>query len=815
MRLDLHVHSKFSRRPSYWFLRKLNCPESWTEPLQLYRIARKMGMSLVTITDHNTIAGALEIAHLPDTFISEEVTTYFPEDKCEVHVLTLNINENQHRDIRKIRKNLFELVDYLNQEQITYVLAHPLFSINERLTLKHFEQLLLLFKNFELNGSRDEQQNRCLQHILSHLEPEDICRLSEKHKISPPFSQPWRKNFVAGSDDHSSLNIARVYTEIEGAHSLSSALGGIENHRAKASGRPSTPLTLAHNLYGIAYQFYRSKFHQERYVHRDILLKFLDQSLKADSGEEATFISRLKNFWSYRKRPGTRIPVLQAPPVDLIQAESRKILKSPSLIKGKDGDARDPEGEWFSFVNQVSSRVLFHLSSSLLGDLSRANVFGVFRTLGAAAGLYTFLGPYLIAFSHLRKDRQLSQTILQRFNGGDEPVKAAHFTDTFYEVNGVAITLQQQVQAAIRNHKKFTVITCDGENRPHQEGVKRFKPVGIYELPEYPEQKLYHPPLLEMLDYCYQQQFTHIHSATPGPMGLAALALARILKLPLSGTYHTALPQYAQFLTEDEVITSLMWKYVLWYYQQMDFIYVSSQSTREELIEKGVGPEKIIIFPRGIDTRRFHPSKRNGYLREQYRIDNGELKLLYVGRVSREKNLPLLAEVFKSLLQSANNAHLIVVGDGPYLRDMQEAMRGTPCTFTGYLKGEELAWVYASSDLFIFPSTTDTFGNVVLEAQASGLPVIVTDRGCPRENMSPGKTGLIVKANDAHSLLEAIQTILAHPQLHREMGRAARQYVEGRSFDKAFLRAWELYSHERITGLAQTVEEEKIRRFEL
>ncbi len=178
MRLDLHVHSKFSRRPSYWFLRKLNCPESWTEPLQLYRIARKMGMSLVTITDHNTIAGALEIAHLPDTFISEEVTTYFPEDKCEVHVLTLNINENQHRDIRKIRKNLFELVDYLNQEQITYVLAHPLFSINERLTLKHFEQLLLLFKNFELNGSRDEQQNRCLQHILSHLEPEDICRLS-------------------------------------------------------------------------------------------------------------------------------------------------------------------------------------------------------------------------------------------------------------------------------------------------------------------------------------------------------------------------------------------------------------------------------------------------------------------------------------------------------------------------------------------------------------------------------------------------------------------------------------------------------------
>jgi len=106
MRADLHVHSKYSRRPSQWFLQKMGCPESFTEPLNLYRIARNRGMSLVTITDHNSIDGALEIAHLPGTFISEEVTTYFPEDKCKVHVLVYQITESQHEDIQKLRQNL-------------------------------------------------------------------------------------------------------------------------------------------------------------------------------------------------------------------------------------------------------------------------------------------------------------------------------------------------------------------------------------------------------------------------------------------------------------------------------------------------------------------------------------------------------------------------------------------------------------------------------------------------------------------------------------------------------------------------------------
>lgn len=120
-------------------------------------------------------------------------------------------------------------MSYLNSNQIVNVLAHPLFAINDRLTVEHFEQFLLLFRHFELNGARHDAQNRHLRSILSHLTPEDIERLSNKHGFAPPFDHPWRKFLTGGSDDHSSLTIARQYTEIEGVDSLVSFLDALES----------------------------------------------------------------------------------------------------------------------------------------------------------------------------------------------------------------------------------------------------------------------------------------------------------------------------------------------------------------------------------------------------------------------------------------------------------------------------------------------------------------------------------------------------------------------------------------------------------
>ncbi len=811
MKADLHVHSKYSRRPSQWVLQKLGCPESFTDPERLYRIARDKGMSLVTLTDHNTIDGCLEIAHLPDVFVSEEVTTYFPADGCKAHVLVYDINEAIHRDLQKVRENIHELVAYLNANRIVHALAHPLFAVNDRLTIAHFEQFLLLFRLFELNGARHEAQNRHLRFILSRLTAADIDNLTDKHGIVPPFERPWRKYLTGGSDDHSSLTIARQYTEIEGVENPGEFLGSLESKGARIVGQPSTAKTMAHNLYGIAYQFYRNKFDLERHVTKDIFVTFLDRFLQSEPREKG-LLGRFYSLWNHRKRPRDQGPATQKVQ-EVLRHETLKLLwDDPELMEmvkngNGNGNGMSLDTKWFEFVNQLSNKVLSHFGNHILDHVSGANLFKLFHSLGSAGALYALLAPYFVAFSMFSREKQLSEQILERFTRGRLPgreeggkVKVAHFTDTYYHVNGVALTLQRQVELALRTRKDLTVITCNDGFRPAGKGVRNFSPIGVHELPEYPEFKLFVPPFLEMLDYCYEQSFTQLHSATPGPIGLAALAIARILKRPISGTYHTALPQYAHYLTGDTKMEDLVWQFTLWYYEQMDHVYVPSRSTARELIEKGLRPEKIRLFPRGVDIQRFHPAKRDlQFLRERFQVGDGT-KLLYVGRISKEKDLPLLADAFQELYRSHREVQLIMVGDGPYLTELRGKMQGVPCTFTGYLEGEDLAKVFASCDLFVFPSTTDTFGNVVLEAQASGLPVVVTDTGGPHENIVPGVTGLVVDAHSSESLLSAIRWFIRSPEALRQMGRAARQVMEERSFERAFDETWGLYQEREYTS---------------
>lgn len=808
MRIDIHVHSKFSKRPSQWILKKIGCPECFTEPLKIYQIAKNQGMSHVTISDHNTIDGALEIAHLPHTFVSEEITTYFPDVGCKVHVLALNITEAQHTDIQKVRTNIFDLARYLREQDILNIVAHPLYAINDRLTMDHFEQMLLLFQNFELNGARNHRENKCLENVIRTLTADRMASLSDAHDLAPLYEKPWQKRLWGGSDDHSSLNITRTHTRIKGLDNPEKLRQSAEI-ATKVASEPATALTMGHNLYGIAYQFYRTKFNMGRYADKDVLMRFLDHNLRTDPNRSSGLLAKLYMMWRYQKQKRIKTPVSDSL-MALLRHETRRMIQDdPTFfnVSAEPADFKVQEEKWFEFVNRASNQVMLHFGNHLLDHFSGADVFNIFHTIGSAGGLYTMLAPYFVAYVQFAKDRIFSNAVADRFAPaadrprGNENDKGnlAHFTDTFYEINGVALTLQQHVKLALKNNKNYTMVTCHQDHHDQSEpGVMNFRPIGTYELPEYPEQKIFYPPLLEMLHYCSEMGFNHIHTATPGPIGLAALAIAKILRLPISGTYHTSIPQYAQILTGDAVIEDLAWKYVLWYYDQLDIIYVPSQSTGDELIQKGIKSEKIKTYPRGIDVEQFTPRKRNGIMAKRFDIRSG-ITLIYVGRVSKEKNLHLLADAFRELVDMKNNAHLVIVGDGPYLGEMRNTLQGLPCHFAGYVKGEDLSSMYASADLFVFPSTTDTFGNVVLEAQASGLPVIVTDQGGPCENMIDKQTGLVVPGDDGRALLSAMKRLADHPARIKSMGTAARQYVEERSFENAFLQTWNMYCQRTMT----------------
>src|SRR5256714_3907408 len=202
-RCDLHLHSRFSARSEEWLFRRFDFPDSYSDPRELYRLAREAGMDFVTITDHDTIEGNLQIAELEGTFISEEVTTHFPTDPCKIHLLVWGISEAQHAEIVAVRDNIFDLQKYLQQQAIAHSVAHPLYSINGKLEAAHLERLILLFKHFEgINGLRDALLSELARELLSGLTPEKIEELATRHNLEPTHAEPWRKIFTGGPDDH-------------------------------------------------------------------------------------------------------------------------------------------------------------------------------------------------------------------------------------------------------------------------------------------------------------------------------------------------------------------------------------------------------------------------------------------------------------------------------------------------------------------------------------------------------------------------------------------------------------------------------------
>src|SRR4026209_1866806 len=223
-----------------------------------------------------------------------------------------------------------------------------------------------------------------------------------------------------------------------------------------------------------------------------------------------------------------------------------------------------------------------------------------------------------------------------------------------------------------------------------------------------------------MLDYIQREKFTEIIISTPGPVGLTALLAAKMLNLQTSGIYHTDFPQYVRILTEDSLLESAAWGYMHWFYGQLDTVFVNSEEYKQSWIKRGFDPAKLKILPRGLDTELFHPARRDSAFFEKFGASNGEVRLLYVGRISREKDLDLLADAYRRLRKEGLAVQLFVVGHGPYSKALAKSL--PDAFFTGYLKGKELVTAYASADIFVFPSTTDTFGNVILAGQAFGRP---------------------------------------------------------------------------------------------
>ncbi|MEY2544495.1 MAG: hypothetical protein QOE81_1956 [Verrucomicrobiota bacterium] len=751
-------------------------------------------MDFVTITDHDTIDGCLAIRDLPNTFISEQVTTYFPQDPCKIHILVWGITEKQHADIVIIRDNIFALQRYLQSGKITHAVAHPLYSINGKLESSHLERLILLFKHFEgVNGLRDALLSELAQELFASLTPEKIEKFAERHNLEPTHREPWKKILIGGSDDHGGKFIASAFTETPAADSAQKFLAHVRAGDCEARGEGGTPLALSHGFYNTVALFVQDHFHEKLGPSAALIEQMFSRFMEGRDpteftlAEKATFIAQ---------------GVLSGKIFELAKPANMSLWKELSgyfarpEVKAKLAEQLNavPEAERRTFImaNMVAEQLAFRFFQKFVQQISTGNMLESVQALTAMAPILIILAPYIYGFHSQAPSRKWLQRIFRELTGKIPDAlqnnKRAWFTDTLEDVNGVATTIRKMTGAGATAGKELIVITSRNDLTVDDIPIKNFKPIGEFELPEYELQKLSFPPILQMLDYIQRERFTEVIISTPGPIGLTALLAAKMLNLQTSGIYHTDFPQYVRILTEDSFLESVTWRYMHWFYDQLDTVFVNSEEYRDSWVKRGIDPAKLKIFPRGLDTQLFHPTRRDSRFFEKFGAKNGQIRLLYVGRVSREKDLDLLAEAYRRLRDEGLSIQLCVVGHGPYSREFSESL--PEALFTGYLTGEKLAAAYASADIFVFPSTTDTFGNVIIEAQASGLPVIVSDSGGPKELVENDRNGLITKSHDVEDLTRAIRELVADPDRRKQMGNLARESVINRTWPNAFRKFW-------------------------
>lgn len=788
-RADLHVHSKCSDRPSEWFLRRVGAPECFTEPLEVYRRAKARGMDFVTVADHNCIAGALEIAHLPDTFLANEVTTYFPEDGCKIHCLVVGISEAQFRVIQDIRANIYELQQYLADEEITCSITHPLFRVNDRLTVDHLEKLLLLFKRFELiNGTRDRHSAAMLQSIFAHLTQEHIEAMADRHGIVPWGPEPWKKWVTGGSDDHSGVHIASAYTATPAAKTVEEFLAHLKAGRHQAEGSSGGSLLLAHSLSQIAYSYYKDRFLPARNGKTNVLGEMLGHLLECSERQGTRGWRRFLPGFAYNYVRARRLRRLTEVERLLVEEVSHFLGNEESFSSSPLADRRA-----FETTCRIAHLIGYSLLGKFVAHMRDGRVLESLQTASALAPVLLGVAPYLAAFSTQHKDDAFLRSVSERFPAArkiiDGDQRKAWITDTFGEVNGVCRTIECMANAAKNTGRNLTVLTClDGTPKAAVD-LKNFQPVGTFSIPDYELQKLAFPPFLEVIEFIESQRFGEVILSTPGPLGLTGLAAARLLGLRKTGIYHTDFPLIVRHVTLDHAMEELTWKYILWFYSQMDTVLVPSECYRRHLVRHGLEPGKIVVMGHGVDTEEFHPRHGDNHFWERYGLKRG-FTFLYAGRVSPDKNLEELLVAFRSILKRIPDANLAVVGDGPLLSTIKDRYRDPRIVFTGFLRGEELARAYASADAFVFPSTTDTFGLAVLEAQASGLPAIVSDCGGPAETVSRNGSGLIVDLGHPRALADAMEKIARDQTLHARLREAALRTAAENTWDRAVDRLW-------------------------
>jgi glycosyltransferase involved in cell wall biosynthesis/predicted metal-dependent phosphoesterase TrpH len=787
-KVDMHCHSTASQESKLGVQRAAGMPECATPPHEVYELAKRRGMDFVTITDHDTIAGVLEIADRPDVFISEELTAHFRGEPQAVHVLCYGITCEDHEWLQAHSGDVELCAGYMYEQEIVCALAHPYYTVSAPLTARHRRRLAELFAIWEIrNGARAQELNRPAATYVATREGIGI----------------------GGSDDHAGVDIGRTYSETPPAGTPRDFLEHLRRGEVFARGEQGSAAKWAHAAIALAARSFAGERVGE------------ERRERPDPARVMTMVRRLLSEGNARRgtlgsdvTPDDARCLLRAW-LSAVGLDDLDILTSTSSGADPEGHGQTREHALIAYMQagDFSHADLYRRACRLherklraaVDDAALGAATGQIDVLGAAEGLFEACIaaiPYAPATAFLANEQQKLAAIPysgarapgqrageRRRDDGERP-RVAILADGIGSTHGVTRTIEEIRQRGVPGFE-IDVVGTDPEVD------RRLSAVAEIDVPFYPGLRIGVPSLpvaVQTLAGLNGGGYDVIHVCSPGPAGVCGALVARALGLPLVGSYHTELTAYAGLRSGEQRVVEAMALAVGAFYHACDSVLSPSPASDAALAALGMPSERVLRWDRGVDTERFDPALRDPSLL------GGAINVLYSGRITAEKGADLLTEAFLLARESEPSLHLVLAGGGPEQERVRERL-GEHASFLGWLEGEELARTYASADIFVFPSATDTFGQVILEAQASGVPTIALARGGPLSLIENRVSGLLCEP-DAREVANALLELASSPLLRENLALSALRSARTRTWEQTLRRLADGY--ERALGTRRT-----------
>ncbi|MBN2340266.1 MAG: glycosyltransferase [Deltaproteobacteria bacterium] len=838
IRLDLHCHDQNSDIPDELLGRILRSRETWLPTDSLLAQLKRCNQEVFTVTNHNNARSCyqlLDAGH--DVLVGAEFTCNVPlYDRVAIHVLTYGFTPEQEETLNQLRSDIFQFLNYTYSHNIPTTLAHPLFYYDpeNRTTVELIELFTLLFDNFEVvNGQRDTRQSILLANWLDSLTPEKIDQLGKKHGLNPRDCslRPYKKAMTGGSDCHMGMFAGTCGTTIgipdlpqmRQQHSLSELArqgllqGDVAPFGNRLGGEKMTAtflhffcqLTMYLNDPGMLRILLHKGTGQEKIIALFILnavmelrrhkytSRFLRAFHDALGGKKPGFvirrmtnkvyrplISELDSLADARLRGNEEfIDTLESAIPNmfeqLVQVLSARV---DTKLKASERFAQTAQSPLPSIENiEVPAYVRTWFKSAAVSN-PEAN-----KQLDIASWSDGLPFPALAASCILganfasAKVQHANRTFLDEFatytSSPVSPDGVFWLSDTYFEKNGVGNSLKLMREAAIDYNLPFTFAVASSKSAQSPR-LHEFSAPFSFDIPFYRDQTFRFVNVMELERTFLNGDYNKLMVSTEGPMGLCGLYLKTAYSVPAYFYLHTDWLEYArQSLHFEPASVDRLRRMLRWFYRQFDGIFVLNTQQADWLCghEMDIPHHKVhvtahwcnsLFFPRPVHRQSAVPQLKDGPV------------MMYAGRLSKEKGVWDLPVVYNTVREKHPTAQLVIVGTGPEKDALSQTL--PDAFFIEWVDKSVLANIYAASDIFLFPSTFDTFGNSVLEALSSGVPAVAYNDKGPRDIITSGESGFLV--NNQTEMAQAVISLLDDPSSLKKMKLGALK--RSRSFER-------------------------------